>query len=177
MVLADAHTPDCFICQTRMNNILHCTFPVKKSFINDVHLSFSPISISQTINNLCFPNTSGSGRKCGLLECPEIAGTVPVVLSEEGSDTTANQWQSHGLKRLVTLTRVRLKRSLLFEIYQWVALVCDLQSLFHAGRETAEGHLWGVSIEKGERRGLSQISFQDLLRSRRSFSLLWREIS
>lgn len=44
-------------------------------------------------------------------------------------------------------------------------------------RETAEGHLWGVSIEKEERRGLSQISFQDLLLSRRSFSLLWREIS
>lgn len=75
------------------------------------------------------------------------------------------------------MTRVRLNRNLLFEIYQWVARVCDLQSLFHAGRETAEGHLWGVSIEKEERRGLSQISFQDLLLSRRSFSLLWREIS
>lgn len=165
--------PDRFICQTRMNNISHCTFPVKKSFINDVHLSFSPISVSQTINNLCFPNTSGSGRKSG----PEIAGTVPAVPSEEGSDTTANRRQSRGLKRLVTQTRVRLKRNLLFEIYQSATLVCDLQSLFHAGRETAEGHLWGVSIEKGERRGLSQISFQDLLRSRRSFSLLWREIS
>lgn len=40
--------------------------------------------------------------------------------------------------------------------------------------EPAEGHLWGVSIE---RRGLSQISLQDSLCSRRSFSLLWREIS
>ncbi len=44
-------------------------------------------------------------------------------------------------------------------------------------REMAEGHLWGVSIEKEERRGLSQISFQDLLLSRRFFSLLWRENS
>ncbi len=74
-----------------MNNKSHRTFPVEKPFINDVHLSFLPNSVSQTINNLCFPNTNRSGRKSGILEYPEIAGPVPAVLSEEGSDTTANQ--------------------------------------------------------------------------------------
>ncbi len=90
-VLADTHMPDYFICQARMNNKSHRTFPVEKKFINDVHLSFLPISVSQTINNLCFPNTNCSGRKSGLLEYPEIAGPVPAVLSEEGSDAAANQ--------------------------------------------------------------------------------------
>lgn len=76
-----------------MNNKSYHTFPVKKTFVNDVHLSFLPISVSQTINNLCFPNTSCSGRKSGLLEYPEIAVlVVPAVLSEEGSDTAANQY-------------------------------------------------------------------------------------
>lgn len=74
-VLTDTHIPDGFICQARMNNKSHGTFPVEKAFINDVHLSFSPISVLQTINNLCFPNTNHSGRKSGLVEYPEIAGT------------------------------------------------------------------------------------------------------